>query len=233
VEVDEAAWVGLLAQGDASGRAGRWDEAAEAVERAIAAGAGSLEAWSRLALFQLRRGDVAGYRRCCVHLMSAFGTPDAAPVAANNVAWACALGPDAGVDPEAVVELAERGVRGRPELNRMNTLGAALYRAGRHVEALARLEQAVGLHGAGGTPYDAMFLAMTHQVLGHPEEARQWLGRAAMPAPIRMNKPDLGGPSTWIPGVELGLLREEAVARIEGGPPGGASTTSAPAQVHP
>jgi hypothetical protein len=73
----------------------------------------------------------------------------------------------------------------------------------------------VALHGAGGTAYDAVFLAMAHHRLGHPAEAREWLRRAGAPASAGMHKPDESGPSSWIPRLELELLRREAGALLD------------------
>ena len=68
------------------------------------------------------------------------------------------------------------GRRQRPHVaNRLNTLGAVLYRAGRFEEAVRQLKRSVEVHGAGGTPYDALFLAMAHHQLGHADQARRWL----------------------------------------------------------
>jgi hypothetical protein len=96
----------------------------------------------------------------------------------------------------------------------MNTLGAILYRAGRFEEAIRQLRRAGELHGADGTPFDALFLAMAHHQLGHAEEARRWLrlGRSVDPIPTR----DPGDrDASWISRLELEILQREASAMIE------------------
>jgi len=103
----------------------------------------------------------------------------------------------------------------RSDQIRLNTLGAILYRAGRVEEAIEQLERAVAAHGAGGTYYDALFLAMANHRIGHAEEARSWLRRASEVAPAAMRKPDASGPSSWIPRIEIEILRREAAALIE------------------
>src|SRR5262249_46313500 len=61
----------------------------------------------------------------------------------NSVAWRLATGPPSSRDPERAVPLARRAValaspQALPQYR--NTLGACLYRAGRHKEALAAFE---------------------------------------------------------------------------------------------
>ena len=135
-------------------------------------------------------------------------------MASNNIAWSCAVGPDALEDYRRPVQLAESSVASRLESNRLNTLGAILYRAGEFSAAIEKLERSVAIHGAGGTAYDAVFLAMAHHRLGHPAEAREWLRRRT-PASAGMHKPDESGPSSWIPRLELELLRREASALLD------------------
>jgi hypothetical protein len=52
-------------------------------------------------------------------------------------------------------------------------LGAALYRAGRHAEAVRELDEAVRLHGKGSL-WAKLFLALAHQRLGHAQQVQQF-----------------------------------------------------------
>ena len=54
--------------------------------------------------------------------------------------------------------------------------GAALYRAGYHDQAIARLEEAEREWDGDRSPLVA-FLAMANQAHGRPAEARRWLDR--------------------------------------------------------
>src|SRR5262249_25505887 len=68
----------------------------------------------------------------------------------------------------------------------LNTLGAVLYRAGRHREAVAQFREAVRLNGSspGGTAEDWIFLALAYHALGEAEEASRWLEKVrAAPQP--------------------------------------------------
>ena len=89
----------------------------------------------------------------------------------------------------------------------LNTLGAALYRAGRFDEAIRRLEEAIRLRGGDGLPQDWAFLAMAHHRLGHRDEARRWLDR------LRDHQPSTDPDQFWNE-LEIRLLRSEAEAVI-------------------
>jgi tetratricopeptide (TPR) repeat protein len=164
-----------------------------------------------LSLVLLGSGDRAGWRRSVAALLDRFGGK-ADWWTANLVASACVMGPEATADPGVPVRLAEiavRGARGGDKPDCLNTLGAALYRAGRYDEAIGRLEEAVQARGGAeaSIPDDWEFLALTHHRLGHRDEARLWLDR------LREHRPSEEAGRFWD---ELGirLLRSEAEAVI-------------------
>jgi hypothetical protein len=168
----------------------------------------------RRILFARALGDDTAYREACRQLVERYDLAHASPQAANAIAWSCALGPGGIGDYDPLVRLSERATASWPATNRLNTLGAILYRAGRVEEAVRQLDRSVAAHGAGGTPYDALFLAMAHHRLGHHQEARDWLRRGTAPAPVAMMKPDVSGDSAWIPRLELDILRREALTML-------------------
>jgi WD40 repeat protein/Flp pilus assembly protein TadD len=162
-----------------------------------------------LAAVLLEAGDRAGWRRSTAAALDRFsGTTN--PVMANGIAWACALGPESTADPGVLVRLAQIGVRGAGDpLNKsfcLNTLGAALYRAGRFKDAIRRLEEAIQVRG-GEHPGDWPFLAMAHHRLGHREKARRWLDR------LREHRPS-EEPAQFRDELQIRLLRSEAEAVV-------------------
>jgi serine/threonine protein kinase/WD40 repeat protein len=219
IAIEPAPWLAPLERGEALARSGRWGEAASAFDEAIAAGAPGLEARARRVLFRLVLEGPAGYRAACRELIRDFPAADMPPRAANLLAWSGALSDGAVEDYGPLVRLAESAVASRPSQDRLNTLGALLYRAGRFEEAIRQLDRSVAAHGAGGTQYDALFLALAHHRLGHREEACRWYRRGTAPAPAELFKPDTIGDSSWIPRLELELLRREAAAVLGEGPP--------------
>jgi tetratricopeptide (TPR) repeat protein len=158
-----------------------------------------------LGLALLEAGDHDGWRRTNATLLDRFdGTTNA--TAANNVAWACAIGPDGSADPERPVRLAETAVRGTTNSSRpnfLNTLGATLYRAGRFDEAIRRLEEGIKLRGGASTADDWAFLAMAHSRLEHRAEALRWLER------VRDYHPSANLAQNWSE-VATGLVCREA-----------------------
>jgi tetratricopeptide (TPR) repeat protein len=90
----------------------------------------------------------------------------------------------------------------------LNTLGAALYRAGRFDEAIRRLEEGIQIRGGGpGDPTDWSLLAMAHHRLGHRDLARRWLERMGDYQPSE-------SPSRFTRELEIRLLRSEAEAVV-------------------
>jgi tetratricopeptide (TPR) repeat protein len=214
IAVEEAPWLGPLARGESFARSGRWDEAASAFDEAIASGATHVDARARRVLLFLARGHESAYSAACRQLLRMFDATKAAPRTVNDLAWSCALGAGAIEDYAPLIRLAESAVAIRPAPNRLNTLGALLYRAGRFEEAIRQLERSVEAHGAGGTDHDALFLAMAHHRLGRREEARRWLRRGTSPAPVALYKPDASDDSSWTLRLELEILRREAAATL-------------------
>ena len=162
---------------------GRWDLAAAAFGKLVEQEPDNLGSRYPHIRSLVEAGDRAGVRRACEDLLKRFGTK-ADHAQSNSIAWTCVLAPDAAVYGEALVHLAEAGVAGRPERGRersevLNTLGAALYRAGRFEEAIRRLNESIQALDGGDVPKGFAFLAMAHHRLGHRDEAKRWLDKLA------------------------------------------------------
>jgi hypothetical protein len=97
----------------------------------------------------------------------------------------------------------------------MNTLGAVLYRAGRHREAIAKLDKGMALSkayfGTAGSVEDWIFLGLAHHAIGETDEAKKWLEKVRA-------APKEEGPFSW-QRVEVELLRAELEAALAP-PPG-------------
>jgi tetratricopeptide (TPR) repeat protein len=161
-----------------------------------------------LSLVLLGSGDRAGWQQSAAAVLDRFGGASDW-VTASSVAWSCTMGPDAPVDPGVPVRLAEiavRGARGGDKPDCLNTLGAALYRAGRYDEAIRRLEEAIQTRG-GERAGDWPFLALAHHRLGDRDDARHWLDR------LREHQPSKDPDEFWNE-LAIRLLRSEAEAVI-------------------
>jgi tetratricopeptide (TPR) repeat protein len=164
-----------------------------------------LRYWQCIA--HLAAGDRIGWEQAIVSLLDRFqGSMNWDD--RNIVAGLCALGPYTVADPELPVRLAESALqqRNQEEPDVLNTLGSALYRAGRFDDAIRRLEEAIQARG-GEKPTDWPWLAMTHHRLGHREEARrrlEWL----------RDDQAIADPARPWEDLELRVLRSEAEAVI-------------------
>ena len=109
-------------------------------------------------------------------------------------AWTCVQLPDGLDDWSRLVQLTEKTLAAdRDNGDRLATLGAVLYRAGRFQEAARRLTEAEAAFLKAKDPaktmvYTCLFLAMTQQRLGHAELARNGSPRPCARSTSRRRK---------------------------------------------
>jgi WD40 repeat protein len=173
-------------------RGQRWEGLADLARREmLRADHAGLLAWHARAC--LATGDMAGYRAACaraVEVAERKSFPSSPPIndwrglsmRASSTPWVCCLVPDRAADPTEVVRLAESSAKDSPApfvYDGHLILGAALLRAGRPVEAIARLEEALRHRGKRLTvDHRELLLALAHHRLRHDAEARTWLATA-------------------------------------------------------
>jgi tetratricopeptide (TPR) repeat protein len=166
----------------------------------------------------LESGEVPGYRVAAGKLLSRFSKtsdPNLLRVAARVFTYA----PEAVPDLAVPVQMAEAALAGCPADQKkwgLLTLGAALYRAGRTDEAIARLNESVKASGGVVVPESWALLAMAHHKKGNGDEARRWLEK------LRSHKPDAKtatdfSSDLWL--VEGRILLREAEALLREPPP--------------
>jgi tetratricopeptide (TPR) repeat protein len=101
------------------------------------------------------------------------------PITLNDRAWILVTGPIEQRDPEWAVTLARRAVELVPgQHDSLNTLGVALYRAGKYPEAVSVLERSLAAGKGEYAAFDLFFLAMAHHRLGDVNQARDGFDRA-------------------------------------------------------
>jgi predicted Zn-dependent protease len=111
-------------------------------------------------------------------MLERFGNTTDARKADAVVSLAVLL-PDTVKDFNGVIRLARVAVKSKPdEASYLGSSGAAFYRAGKYKDAREYLDRAVVRRGKGGSVRMQLFLALAHQRLGHPAEAKTWLARA-------------------------------------------------------
>jgi Flp pilus assembly protein TadD len=209
-------------------RNGRWDLAAAAFGKLVEQEPDNPGLRYPHVRSLVEAGDSAGVRRACEDLLKRFGNASNS-IQTNSLVWSCVLTPDAVADHEAPVRLAESILASHPEVGRersdlLNTLGAALYRAGRFEEAIRRLDESIQARGDGGDPKGFAFLVMAHHRLGHHDEAKRWLDK------LVAYQPKEGSDFSW-DDVEIRILRREAESLTPGSPPAAPPTAaSAPTE---
>jgi eukaryotic-like serine/threonine-protein kinase len=173
----------LHQRGHALLRLGRYDQALADFAAASARSPldSHLQAYRGICLFELKR-----YPPALDQLESAFQT-DPESVRAifnldqfvNNLAWELATGPKPQRDPVLAARLAAFSVALAPGKQvSLNTLGVALYRAGRFAEAITTLEKSLDAGKGQFDAFDLFVLAMAHHRLGHRPVARACYDRA-------------------------------------------------------
>jgi WD40 repeat protein len=138
-------------------RNGQWDLAAAAFGKFVEQEPDNLMLRYPLIRSLIKAGDKAGVRRACEDLLNGLvGSTDRTQFI--RVAWSCALTPDAVPDHEAPLRLAQVALAEHPEesakekSDMLNTLGAALYRAGRFEAAIRRLNESIQARNGGDVP---------------------------------------------------------------------------------
>ena len=152
-----------------------------------------------LALAQLRLGDETGYRETCkalvdVPLNGADDLTKQAPI------WSWCLGPAALEDMTLPVKRAEEYVATN-KLNQrhyaLQTLGAALYRAGQFDRAAEQLNASIAAYpsdpvrGYDTINYTRLLLAMTKWQQGRQDEARHVLAEAQRAIDLELHDPTI------------------------------------------
>jgi len=125
---------------------------------------------------------VAAYREANRLKPDDAGARDALARGLNGLAWNLATHSEAARrDPNGAVSMAKEAVELKPqEGGYCNTLGTALYRAGRWKDAIETLEMADRLSAGKHLGYNAFFIAMAHWQLGDKDNARMWRDKAAL-----------------------------------------------------
>jgi tetratricopeptide (TPR) repeat protein len=218
----------LNARAEAYAEIGRWEEAASDFSKSHEVHPSDPGSRIGLAFINLAKNDTNGFRQSCARLLQDFRRLKE-PDLAIEVARLCVSAPLSATEGESAIRLARRSPTA------LAIVGAAQFRAGKHADAVKSLERAlqpkderddptepVGGTSLLGCPDDdagiLLFLAMSHQRLGHVAESRHSLQKAtfAMDRLARANaiaaspRPRLG----WRDRLALSALRCEAEAVI-------------------
>jgi len=198
-------------QGFALAQLGEWEKAIVPIKEVCANRVDYSPAWYYLALLELRRGDVDAYSKVCSRMIARYDTKSNSEEA-YWIAKTCALAPISVDDWTKSLKFAENALAADPKSgDRINYLGALLFRAGRFKEAADRFAEA--LKALNGNPdsqismvYNLLFRAMVHERLDNSKEAAACLDKAVH----EMSQPTAATVNDWSQTQTLQLLRREA-----------------------
>jgi serine/threonine-protein kinase len=220
---DEAAIAEQLAAlevtaGQSYAEAALWDEALDALGRAVRQGCRDRSvALSRASLLAVA-GDRDGLKALCTRLLEDYGGTTE-ELFANRLARWCALVPGCVPDPGRLVGLAEEAVAaGHHDPRSRFHLALAAYRAGRFDEAIRQATASLAAFPAGAPgplgALDEAVLAMAHHRLGHTEAAKRRidaLSRLDWEAIERASESQ-----DWWQRADFLTLKREAIATVTG-----------------
>jgi WD40 repeat protein/Flp pilus assembly protein TadD len=168
----------LFRRAQAHAELDHWREAQRDLSDAIRHEAARPLAWYHLALVHLAQGNLEGYRRNYAQMMTSFaGSSDAETD--NLLAWTCAMITSTESLRLEAVGRARQAVTQKPrDFLYLETLGAALYRAGDHEAAVRTLEEAIAIRDGEGTFSALLFLALAQARLGRVKAARSHIDAA-------------------------------------------------------
>lgn len=202
--------------------AGRYDKARVEFANALSAGVSSHDVRYYYALLCLKQDDRPAYRKACAGMVKQYSASQNQGEL-NSTAWSCVLAPSALDDYAPVLQIARRAVQREPkDQDNLETLGAALFRAGQLDEARKYLGDVNAPPSANTSPaYGWYFLAMTHHRLGNGREAQKLhkMAREYTAKVLAEGKQGDVQPLPWNRRLTLELLRDETQALLGGSEP--------------
>jgi tetratricopeptide (TPR) repeat protein len=197
------------ARGTSLCRQGRWKDAVLVWKRLLELMPNDWQLHRDLALLHAGAGDQPGYAHACEGMMA--GSEDVVP---PLTAWYTSIMPGSGIEPDAVVAMAQTySDANAADIAARSTIGAALLRAGRCEEALGELEFAARLSESdedpNGTPaaYLWFLMAIAHGKTGNHAESRQWHDKAQQWVEQHAESHQL---SSWTRQLTIKILAAEA-----------------------
>jgi len=181
----------------------------------------SPDAQFNLAILHLARGNSHDFHIACEAMIGRLATSSVAGDA-NTLAWILSLTSQRLDDMDLMVERARYACDSTRYLRirhiSYNTLGLALYRAGKYDDALATIHQSIELKDGLANDADCLVLAMIYQALGNVTESARWfeIARRSLTNAVYLGNPVSKAYSrNWINRFQMRLLLEEAQGLLE------------------
>ena len=208
----EAAWIYHL-RAQACIQLKQWDQAAADLARVTEARPKDIRSWYEQAAARLGAGDLEGYRNARRRIIANFRDDSDATIV-GQVCYVSAVLPLATEEAEILLNMAEGITTPSPRSPRLR--GAINFRAGKYETAIADFNQAASTFPRRA--WDWLFLAMSHQKLGHKDEARRALTEA-IDWIERTNRSRAGEPTNvwfgWYESLEVAQILKEAKRLVQ------------------
>lgn len=195
----------------------RFAEASQVFSRLVQRAPLTVSYWESLATIEQCTGDLAAWRATCAGAFQRLAD-NANDYTTERLVVLCTLGPDCGVDAQALVKLAEQLLSRQPANPQcQRAFAAALYRAGDFDRALDRWLELAGPQQNTGDATAMLYLAMCYHRLDEADEARVWFDKADKWV-TAMQRPTKAKQQKWAWNYRLPLesLHREAKALLAG-----------------
>lgn len=178
--------------------------------------------WSTLSLVQKKAGQDEPSRNTVDELIGRFSDDRADQLVKNVVGWSWARFAFSQIDSARPLGMIERAVQENPDNPAyQNTLGAALYRAGRDKEAIVAFDASIRGQNGRANWADCLFLTLVHHRLGNDAESAKW--RAEGEAWAERLEKGTDPEVDWEQAIEFSVLKSEVDAAIPRDLPSGDS----------
>ena len=158
----------------------------------------------------LQQRDATSYRQACEQMIE-LSRRDGNSDFLEAIAWLCVLTPAGIVDSTRIVDMATEAAKEKVDHPAaLRTLGAALFRAGEFEKAKEELQKAIAAQSE--FPSAWLFLAMTENSRGRPQDAKKWLDQAVQWIEREHREKN----KAWGERVYLDRLLQEAMGMPEG-----------------
>jgi serine/threonine protein kinase/tetratricopeptide (TPR) repeat protein len=207
---------------------GNYEKAIAEFSDAIRLDSSDAGAWELRAQAQLMNKQMDDYRKGCREMLQHFSARnDLSHGACYAVCRSCSFAPDAVLAWPAMLALADRANRLRPDFHDyVKVRGLALYRAGRWKEAAAALAEGHRLFERRlendkspflrlGDAENCLYMAMVARQLGKDEEARKWFAAALAEKEIAFSEQRAGKVAFyWCVLAPIELAEAETAAQL-------------------
>jgi WD40 repeat protein/tRNA A-37 threonylcarbamoyl transferase component Bud32 len=205
----------LAERGQALAGLGRWEQAQEVLEKAIAGGEKGVLVWRDLALVRLAQGNERGYRQACAAMLEKLEADESTKQLIPVILAMTAVSLDKAVAARLAERVAKDLAAGGPFPETMSALAAAELRAGQ----AEKVRDAVTGIADQPKPVLAWLVRGLADVETDRMSARSHLDRANEV----LDDPDFELETPWQDVIILQRLRRELTAAL-GGPKGGKET---------